>query len=110
MVDLAYPNSNLKISYSKSEGVLNGKYEFRKTGKKLSIKTWFGVHLVQEGRDIDVYVPGRFMNKLRGVCGNNNDDRTDDYTRCDTAEQLEIKHWSNQWITAKGMITILHRL
>ena len=91
----------------KFKGVEPGKFEFRKSGTRLALKTWFGVVLQQEGIDIQVEVPGRFLNKLRGVCGNNNDEKTDDYTRCDTGEVLEYRENTederidSEWETAK---------
>ena len=49
-------------------------------GNRVSIQTDFGISLSMNGYDVRLRIPNPpYGSMVEGLCGNNNDDRTDDY-------------------------------
>ena len=54
-------------------------FEYKKRGKKHSMKTWFGLSIEHNGLTYVIHAPGYYDDETFGLCMNKNMDKIDDY-------------------------------
>ena len=76
-----FGNTNLYLNgnWNKIYPGDNGDFELTKIGKKVTIYTWHGFMVLQNGYTVRIRVPGYYHGLTYGICGDNNKDKTNDY-------------------------------
>ena len=61
----------------------NEVFSFHRVGQIMTLKTWFGLILFRDGHTLSLKVPAIFMKMTKGLCGNYDQHKCDDWRHSD---------------------------
>ncbi|KAK2153621.1 hypothetical protein LSH36_291g06001 [Paralvinella palmiformis] len=71
-------------------------------GRLVALKTPSGIKVSWDGDSyLEVYVPRDMKNAMRGLCGNYNNDRSDDFIGQGGALYVDAEQFANTWLTGR---------
>ena len=62
---------------------INESFEFRRFPGRVKVTTWFGLWINHEGWTLSLHVPAVYQGNIRGICGNYNMEKDDEFQKPD---------------------------